>query len=483
MEFTLYDRKASPDFRNNLFLEYPALKDSVSLLKLFVFLGYSKKNEDENIVISAKILAEIEGKIFDSNYSAIRFLNEFRGKVFNFEIRDYDYSSGKARECYNLEISENIKYLIDEELISCSTNKVWLITGSKITSTHTAKIRQDKLEYFHNKIKEIELNRDLTIEQSNLLNYMNGLNPDRFKIAVNKHLAKAKETAKSLKDSDNQLKSLAEIEIDPKPVYIPAEKSNRIYATGSNINGLHRDIRKVFQQDWITADLKSAQLAIIAKLWDIPKLSAYLKTGINVWEDLCNYINIDFNPNNKQLLKTYIYSVIYGAGKNRIVLGIAEDIDEDMTTEQKLQTAEIVYNKLKEHKIIKLILTARNKQFKIIEANNGATNCFGQFYELKSEIIPDKYVYKDMPYVESNLRSILACCAQDYELKIWTPVINSAIEQENKDRGFTITNYLHDGITFSSHKSKDIEKWKNEIYSLVEKECNKLNIYTSVEFS
>ena len=52
-------------------------------------------------------------------------------------------------------------------------------------------------------------------------------------------------------------------------------------------------------QDWITADLRSAQLAIVAAIWRIPSITEYLRSGKSVWPDLCEHMGLMYTPENK----------------------------------------------------------------------------------------------------------------------------------------------------------------------------------------
>ena len=87
---------------------------------------------------------------------------------------------------------------------------------------------------------------------------------------------------------------------------------------------------------------------------------------------------------------------------------------------------------------------------------------------------------KDKPYAYDNTRSILACVAQSYELKLLMPVLEMAQAQREEEHGFVITTWLHDGFTFDC-KASDRGRWQDTLSRLVHEQAQALGFFTGLD--
>ena len=217
-------------------------------------------------------------------------------------------------------------------------------------------------------------------------------------------------------------------------------------------------------QDWVTADLRSAQLAIVAKLWRIECITDYLESGKSIWPDLCGHMGVPYDAGNKAAMKNALYALIYGAA------------DETLTKHlgQHFPIASAAFTRFTSHPIIRSLLRARKRQMSKIRDAKGATDAFGTW-------MPVEYTpVKGKPYNYDNVRSIMACVAQSYELKLLLPVVEAAQAQRGEEHGFVVTTWLHDGFTFDC-KTGDRKRWWDTLSLLVHQQAKALGFHTCLE--
>lgn len=348
------EKTISREFRDLLAATFPRLENNTSywrMLQYILFGGWSDGDDTDALMVPAELICAIEG--YESHdpkhYSAYKFLELFRKNIVDFELSSFEYSArlgaGKVRTISNIQIPAHLKPIIDAERRASGEERVWMGSGKKWLRKHTSEQRKQARH-------EAELAAEEAIvcpQTQALRNYMNTLPPNRFTSAL-KHLPQAIEVASTLKDADNQLNLLMSIRDQAQPFYSASPKTTRIFSMNESMLRLHRDLRKVLTQDWMTADLRSAQLAIVAKVWDRPEVEAYLRSGQSIWRDLCDHMGLDFTPDNKALVKTPTYSVVFGAGERRIREYFKKWLGGDDD-----------YDKFRHHPIISTLFVARKK--------------------------------------------------------------------------------------------------------------------------
>ena len=126
------------------------------------------------------------------------------------------------------------------------------------------------------------------------------------------------------------LKLLKKIGVNPKPAFRTSLKGNTVRIFENNGHAylaLKRDVRKALTRDWIEYDLKSAQLAIVAKLWNLPIITDFLRNGKDIWMEIGETLDIvdkeKSNPNThfkdvKSDIKAALYAIIFGISNNNL---------------------------------------------------------------------------------------------------------------------------------------------------------------------
>lgn len=63
------------------------------------------------------------------------------------------------------------------------------------------------------------------------------------------------------------------------------------------------------------------------------------------------------------------------------------------------------------------------------------------------------------------------------------PILQEAVAQQFQTHGFSICQWIHDGITFDVHHPDDLEDWERRLSLMVKERANSLGINTRLEFT
>lgn len=222
------------------------------------------------------------------------------------------------------------------------------------------------------------------------------------------------------------LRSLQAIVVNPQPQYSAKNRSPRLYSAGDGVLSLPRELRKEYckRMGWVCLDLKSAQLAIVAKLWKIDSILNLLKTGQSVWEYLESITDAP-----KLALKDAVYAVIFGASVQRGV----------KLAFLKHECPDEMYKAFLQVDIVSDLLNARDDELKKIEDMLYGVDCFGRRIECDSIVgveVQDK-------------RSVLAQVVQSFEMKLMLDIADDIAQTSA-----SITLWVHDGIALRIRNGK-----------------------------
>lgn len=445
------NRTVSPKFRVIIASKYPNLKNNRADWAFLGYLMFGSYREEHSgkLLIPSELIARIEGK-FDqwvkNNYVARYFLERFTKLIQPFKWSKWDSEQGLARIVTELNWPQDVADAISAERqkLWVDTGRVYLINGTKFTSKKQIQNRRKE------KLGALELLKESGCKEAEeLLDYMNSLPSNLFyKILAN--MPHALEIADTLPpESRDRQKDLLNTVLDQyQPFYKPTAGSTRIYAFNENLLGLQRNVRKALTMGWLECDLKSAQLAICAKTWQVARAQNFLNDGGNIWDSLFEHFGLEKNDETKRVFKTALYAIMFGAQKKKLS-GILDSLGGGSL------------DKFLSHGVIKSMWRARTRQLSQIRKDKGAINYFGQFISLK----------------DFSARSILAQLAQAYELALLYPVLELA----KKDKRFQIVLWQHDG--FSVHIAKPEDK-SNLVFNMkwvVKAKAHELGINTELE--
>jgi hypothetical protein len=466
-------RLVSKDFRDLVLKTYPNLCNNKVYWEMMKLLMFGLIDPDTGLkIINYSKLAFIElgykkgfSKSINRNYTALDFLLEFQKEVMdsnNFNWTHYSFETHQCRLAI-VEFTIEIKEALEKEIYSTLNKEydikklVYFVSGNKYNK-NTEKQQRDKLK------EEVDMINDrlATEEQLPLLNYLNNLPILSFSKVINednKYLA-ALEIAK-IEDKikrEFQINLLASIIEDPKPLYQPSIKGNtvRIFPYNPSILMLKKQVRKALCKGWVEFDLASSQLAIVAETWHIQSIKDYLKSGNKIWLDLVNTLNVEYNDDNKKVLKEALYSIIFGKTKKNLVLLIQSHFG---TNGAKLWLT---------HPIINTLLAARDNKINQITKQGKLTTIFNKEVLIVGKTKADK---------AACIRSALAQEAQAVEFYLMQPILDLALTTTD----FVMTAFQHDG---ASIKFTDVTKqanWINRICTNVKQRADSLNIPTQLE--
>jgi hypothetical protein len=304
------------------------------------------------------------------------------------------------------------------------------------------------------------LNTQGCTEAKELLLYLNGLPSNAF-YRILSNLPEALEEAKKIEKKESrehQLNVLNAVLDSYQPFYKPTSGSVRIFAFNENMTQLNKNIRQVLTKGWLEFDLRSAQLAINSKLWQVRKVQKFLQEGGKIWDSLFEWFGLEKSEETKRIFKTALYSISYGASFKKSM-----NYDGRKTLREVLEPLFKDPKQFLTHPLIKSLWRARSKQLSKIKREGGAKDCFGRFLSVR----------------DFNPRSILAQLSQSYELKLLYPVIELA----KKDLRFDVVLWQHDGFSVLIRKQEDEEMIIFSIKYVVKAVADKLGINTELERS
>ncbi len=472
MNFYFGNRAVSRTFRDAIARELPGLGEHPAYWRFLQYLLFSDFRDEATgrIALPRSLIAAIEQKRDEPHYRALTFLDAFRRDVLAFDIGEHLWTAdgearqGRVRTIQHLILPAAVDALAQAErrrIDSKNQERVCMATGKTWDWRQTKALRESELAEANERASAVEMCPETALA----FTYLNSLKPHRFTAAL-RHLPIAIDMADKCDHAERELNILHGLHDRPMPTYVPSDKTARLYTLGPSVLHLHRHLRKMLTQDWVVADLKSAQLAIVARVWGVGEINDYLQTGQSIWPDLCAHLGLEFTDAHKSVVKTALYAITFGAGRRKL-----------QTIFGALGNGKMHRGLFLRHPVIQALLKARAVQFKQIRRDGGARDACGRFILLQRAMRNGQETRYD------NRRAVLACVAQSYELCLLKPVFEMAAAQRDEPHGFTITTLLHDGITFVAHHPRDTEIWKEKITDAVRVQAQALGILTEIEYS
>ncbi len=233
------------------------------------------------------------------------------------------------------------------------------------------------------------------------------------------------------------LGNLAVLRDDLFPKYMEPSCYTRLFAEGYSLQSLKKKYRRQILYETVEVDLTSAHLYIAAYKWDLRLLKAFLESGTNAWQGLCNMVDLPYSEGIKGTLKHAIYCVVNGAGTEKVIenlRGIPEKVKTDF-----LQLP-----------IVTEIREASKQRQENIQASNSTI-------ELADGTSVQQW---------KKPSSLVAIELQSYERYAIEGCYIAARKYKNT---CTILSHEHDGITFSLH---DVTK-RETVLSAMRREVQK----------
>ena len=220
-----------------------------------------------------------------------------------------------------------------------------------------------------------------------------------------------------------QLGILNTIISEPQPFYGDTRKTLRIFPRGASIVTLCRPLRKEMckRMGWEVLDLRAAELAIVAKLWNVPSINNILMGSGSIWQ----YLDNQMGWSDKELFKRSIYGITFGSSvtqnRENSIVRKWKEAGKDADLAKFLKITEIAD-----------LVNARDSMIQTIESNKQIVDAFGDTHTLDNKN-------------GRNSRSLMSCEIQSHEVKMMLGVVD-IIRKANRAE---VALWIHDGIAIN----------------------------------
>lgn len=339
---------------------------------------------------------------------------------------------------------------LEDDLLKEHTNMVYLDTGKPC--------RNKKISRYEEELKTSALKNSKLFNRT-IIKYHNDLHSHRFTSNIKaykndaagylrRYESRYPDQHESTWSTRMQLLSVL---ANPKPLLGPVENSERAFSLRPSLTTIRSDVRRIFTQDWYEYDLRSAQLAIIAKDWRIKELQDLLiKLGdASIWTYLASELGVNADTS-KKAIKTGMYALAFGAQEGTIKRSMLEEGGDQSLVASFLK-----------HDLIQVILEHRRKQFAAWTEDD---ETFGF----------------QSAFTDKRTRSLLAGEAQLKEVQLLLPIYKLLEEFDENNEDVTIMLYQFDGVTVRYKNEKIAKRWEARIKEAVKKNAEDLGVVTAL---
>jgi hypothetical protein len=442
-------------FYEQAYKQFPILKERPDYEVFFWYLclGAEFDRDTGKLLLCRNTIAKLLGRE-PNNFEAGQFFQNFRRDVVGEKnFLWHGWYKKHCRRVARLNLGDFNDWLTHElEGRFDRLDRIYL-DGSKITVRKARTVRAAE--------KGIANSRPAYGSEALFIQkYLNSLHPNLFsKNLKNNHRRALQFVVETFNgaERERELRILRHIECQPQPFYgaTPKENTVRLFSY-AHIPQLRREVRKVFTQGWIEADLRCAQLAICARLWEVRSVLEFLYQHGNIWEYLYAHLNIpkQFHQSAKPALKEALYSVCYGMEAVRIRSLLARNLVKNGVNREYARGFLPI-------PLIGDVLLAREEALQHVIADGGARTCYGKALEIAGEL---------------KARDILAQLAQSWEMKLIHPAFASTADNPY----CKVMLYQFDG--FSAQFTRRATGWTDRIKEAIDTRANEFGIPTWLEW-
>lgn len=460
-------RYVTASLRCELYDRLPGLVKDAGYPRLLVYLlsGGQRDEETGETVIPARLLAEFGGVVTQyeqNNFDAGAFLRAFQRDVLpGFRFSDkWSKVEKKARVVTRLGVPEEVLVLWADAAgaVARGEEKAVDVVSGRVRTRQTAV--EDDLVDLMTVEKALKSNPGVADATRAVIGYHNSQSPKAFSSAVRRRMPEALAVAEGLEKEKSLAATLAALDsigLFPKPLLKPVESSARAFSVRPSLLTVKGKVRRVFTQDWVDYDLKSAQFAIVAKEWRIPELQEFLASGASVWQTLSAELGLPAAK--KKSLKDATYSLVFGGERK----GIADAFDKDSGIPG-------IGNRFLSLPLIQCVYRAREREMDhLLDTAYEGWTALGKRIPIPS--VSDRMKRKRVA------RSILAQQAQALELLLLMPVYGLASETDQ----FQVMLYQFDGFTVKYRDRRSCAFWHRRIIESVDSNAQSFGIQTRLD--
>lgn len=466
-KFVPFPRAVSKAFRELVLTRYPALRGGTPRARAYraiteyaLFNNHVNRGGTGEIVLPFCTVARLVGANPRSRgFSAGRWIEDFSADVFPLHARTYRYTTGEAR-IIAPEVAPEILKAQELELaedLGPDYKRVYFVDGARVTQRRR---REEAREYVR-QLRELVDVGDSRHPARDLLHFLNAQPPDTLEKFLRLNWADLRRAALNMPEGTDQerarrdaaLRVLLGVADHRVMLYGTSSKTIRLHALGNNLHLLPRELRKLALRGAIQLDLRACQLAVVAKLWDIPVLQAFLAQGKSIWKELLTYTGLgeEFKP----ILKRSIYSILFGMGRRRLRQQLDQGADGDPGVGPGKRRAFF------RHPLIVAVMRARTTVQKRVHGAGGTEDAFGRW------ISTDEF----------NLPSVLAQQVQSYEVRLMLAML--PVLKAEKD--IRVISWLHDGVAVQVLDPAERERKVRRLCDAVREAAEAYGFHTELE--
>jgi len=426
------------------------------------------------VIITADYVTRCYGakKLFDQGQiRAVDLLRLFRRDVAPGFKWDDDYGETKAREVIKTGLHEEVVRAAEEDFhtpITRLEKPVHFMDGRRITPTWETRQRKNTRE-------KVEAAQDAPNSVARRWrDYLHNVPADAFS-DVKSRFEEAREVLRKFDDPKQTqvARALSAVEAQPKPFYGFSERTVRLASDGQTLQSLDSNVRDALLQDYQKFDLRSAQLAVASKKWECDELHAFLDGGNDVWAHLCDALGVDYTDANKSVLKTGLYSTVYGGAEFNVKFVHMRNEVESLRQkgyEVGLDIEEL--NSFTEIDLMAEVYKQRSREMQKIQENGGAEDIFGNWMSVK--------LRNEMDGCSNPVPSILAAKNQAVEMWLLEPALELDEQELKRSRPyFRIVLNLHDGFAAKHYRRE--RKNQKRLVEAVNERADRADIPTVLE--
>lgn len=459
----------SRELRQELAEKLPGLGDDYRMWRILEYILFGTWVDEESglLVLSAKQTAYLVGeerKWLGHRFNQQGLLDEFSARVFPISTVGVVFGSFLGPDCAGRVVAQAPDWLNDlaaSERRRTGGDLVEFATGASWTRQRQSKSTQSM------RLEAVEAMKSSPCPQTTrLLEHLNGF-PSHSFVSIRERVSGAHELVDQLgRDTERQHNLLRAVEQHCQPLYQPVGGSVRVYSLNESFLRLKREVREHLTEGWTKADLRSAQLAIVATKWKCLQLSRHLQEGKSIWPELLSSLGLSVDDEQKSLVKELLYALVFGMREQNL---------RALAARQWPQVVD-PWERLKKNRLLREVLHARRLAFRQIRTDGGATDAFGRMLPLASR------GRSHGAYQPDNAKSLLAQVAQSWELRLMLPILDLA-EEHRGASGFRIMMWLHDGVAIHVPDARRRQSWRKRISEAVDANSMALGIPTSLEWS
>jgi hypothetical protein len=440
-----FPAKISQNGRGALLAAYPALSHhphAESYRRMVEYLIFARFEDDEGrlIVPATTIEKLVRGKPIAGkrHFAVADWLSSFDQDVWQLGVCPHNHWRGEARTVTR-DLPQDVQDILEDEPLHAfgeTEGQVWFVSGIPVTRkkmyaeaatyTETLKLLADGVDPNH--------------PAHALMIYLNNQPQTTIGKIVKANWPRVLREFAAMENGtskDAVLPTILTLRDYCKLIYAASAKTPRLHALGLTIHQLPRELRKAALHGCVSLDAHACQLAVVAKLWDVPQVSDFLTARKSIWDELLGAMGV--SADKKPSVKEALYSIIFGMGVvnvRRNLLGLPLHGHSKKRRKRTVRSVKPVQSVSEEaadaflsHPLIAELLIARHQRLRQIKQDRHIVDAFGRRIDYSRRHV--------------KMRSLLAQEVQSYEVDLML----SLLPIFEAERDLVVVSWLHDGVT------------------------------------